>query len=351
MTSKTFGSLRLSMIEAMLICVFISIFTSAIIIFGSDAKDWMLSIKKSKNFKTTPPSSIERFNPDTNLDTNLVSTLPSNVTCEYPIVYNKPWKTGSTFIYTAINTWARNVGRPTFTCSSWPHTAALTLPECLPASPEPCGIYNGHLIIGTSVDEILQRRFPNYKLLTSTRYAPHRIISSFFQTYGYDDKSVINDAFFLRLEHFLTNVFNPYEIVSWYFKEPKTMFRDCPMSAGEKYDMMNEVSKFDFVIDINLMEESNAILKHFSLFTLSDTDAPINTRGTAHKLSLPIRIKHLLYNVSCYERELHHSLLLRMSSLYEVATGSKCVGHGRMASTTSCLHRIERQRLNDTWIF
>lgn len=340
------GSLLLR--EAIFIFVFTITLTTAIIIFvnSSEAKFWRLSIKDTKNCTGTPSSSAEHFN----LHTNSTNTLGGDLDCEYPIVYNKPPKTGSTFIQRSIHVWARKLGRPTFSCSGWSHTAAITLPECLPTSPQRCGIYNAHLIIGKNVEGILQRRLPNYKLLTSTRYAPHRIISSFFQTYGYNEKTVINDAFFSKLENFLSNEFNPYEIVTWYFKEQKDTFRSCPMSSGEKSDIMHQVSKFDVVIDINLMNESNAILKHYSLFTLSNTDAPINPRG-AHNLSLPIHIKDLLYNVSCYERELHHSLLLRMSSLYEVATGAKCLRHGRIASTTSCLHNIERHRLKDTWIF
>lgn len=275
-----------------------------------------------------------------------VSGTPSEtVHCAYPFVYNKPHKTGSTFVAATIRKWATAVGRDQYYCSSYFQLTPIRLKECLPERVNRCGILNCHIHLVPELRPLITAKLPDFRMVTSTRYAPHRILSFYMQSRYLiqPNKSVLPDV-----KHFLLHEFNPYALASYHTEVPLQL-KTCPLALGEEESIMAAVAKYDVVVDVTLKEESNAILKKAGLFSI-ESSARLNSRGSS-QFPLDNELRDILYNVSCYDRAVHNALLLRMASLYEAATNKSCIRHGRLHRTSSCLHDHQRRVLNDTWIF
>lgn len=224
--------------------------------------------------------------------------------------------------------------------------SAIRLQECIPTDDDGCGVVNCHLYLDDTITSVLNSRLPNYRLITSTRYPAHRIISFYLQMKNliFEEGMDISPG----LRDFLMHEFSPSEIIPWH--SGVIEHRLCPISEADRKTMFNLVSKYFIVIDLNLIEESNAILRHHGLFTLPNDTKLVNLRHST-SFKPPRDIQDLLYNVSCYERAIHDSLQLRMASLYEQVTKTKCIHAGRLANFSSCLAKKEREYLQDTWLF
>lgn len=265
--------------------------------------------------------------------------------CAFPLVYNKPMKTGSTFIQTEITRWAKRTNRSNYICGvRWSETA-IRLPECVPHDDDGCGIVNCHLHLSPPIVSLLQDRLPGFRLLTSTRHPPLRIVSEFMQL----GKRHVGESKNLtaELSGFLTNVYSPTAMHGYHFGVLESL--RCPLSVVQEARIFNMVAQYDIVIDANLLDVSNTILRHHNLFQLRPTTR-LNERGSA-RVPLNAQLKQLLRDVSCYEHTLHAALQLRMASLYEEATGRPCVVRGRLNKFTSCLADMEKEVLADEWFF
>lgn len=267
-------------------------------------------------------------------------------TCAYPLVYNKPHKTASTFIQGLITNWTKETNRNNYVCSGQTLETAIYLPECLPRETDECGVLNCHMILSPEVHKMLDKRWPGHRILTSTRYPPHRIVSNFLQINLIRPGSVNETHDALRL--YLSRRFNPWKLYNFHSGENRV--GTCPLKSSDLVAIYNMVMKYDIVIDANLIEESNIILKHNGLFQFPEASSKVNFRG-ASGMTLPEDIKLLLRDVSCVELELHKALHMRMASLYEQATGKPCVKHGRPAKMSSCLADRERVILGDNYLF
>lgn len=266
--------------------------------------------------------------------------------CPYPLVYNKPHKTASTFIQSLITNWTMETNRGNYVCAGQSLETAFYLPECIPRESDGCGVLNCHVILSPEVHSILNTRMPGHRILTSTRYPPHRIVSNFLQI-NFVQPDAVNETYdALRL--YLSKKFNPWKLYNYHTGEGRV--GSCPLQASDKHAIYNMVMKYDIVIDANLVEESNDILKHNGLFTFPEASSKLNFRG-ASGMSLPDDIKDLLRDVSCVEKELHKALQMRMASLYEQATGKSCVKHGRPDKMSSCLADKERVVLGENFLF
>lgn len=279
---------------------------------------------------------------------HVVSREASSTTprCPYPLVYNKPHKTASTYIQSLITNWTAQTNRNNYICAGQTLESAIYFPECIPHKPDECGVVNCHLLLSRQTQSILNVRMPGHRIITSTRYPPHRILSNFMQINRFRGES--SDKMYDDVRRYLTRSFNPWTLYNFHTGEKR--LGSCPIKVLDKTDIYQMVMKYDLVIDANLVEESNIILKHHGLFTFPDKASKVNFRG-ASSLQVPEDIKQLLHNVSCVERELHKALQMRMASLLEKITGKNCVKHGRTHTMTSCIADREKEILGDTWMF
>lgn len=272
-------------------------------------------------------------------------TPAASVQCAYPFIYNKPHKTGSSYISTSIRLWAAAVGRDQYRCSGFDHLTAIRLRECLPEREDRCGILNCHIHLMPELRPLIAAKLPGFRVVTSTRYAPHRILSFYMQQRKFITP---NESMLPDVKHFLLHEFNPYALVSYHIEAPLQL-KTCPLALGDEKNIMAAVAKYDVVVDVTLKQESNSILEKAGLFTFQNS-IKRNSRGSS-LFPLDNELRDILYNVSCYDRAVHNALLLRMASLYEAATNTSCLRHGRLRRTSSCLHDRLRLVLNDTWIF
>lgn len=269
----------------------------------------------------------------------------SSLKCPYPLVYNKPHKTASTYIQGLITNWSKETGRGNYVCAGQSLESAIYLPECIPHKSDGCGVVNCHLILSPETTGILDARMPDHRKITSTRYPPHRIISNFLQINQIRHDSVNETHNALRT--YLSKKFNPWKLYNFHTGEDRV--GSCPLKMSDRVMIYNMVTKFDFVVDANLVEESNTILRHNGLFTFPEVSNKVNFRG-ASGMKLPEDIQQLLRDVACVEFELHKALQMRMASLYEQATGKSCVKHGRPDKMSSCLADKEQIVLKENWL-
>lgn len=308
-----------------------------------------LSLTLIFHHRITPPSAL--FSSPLSLSSNDISSLSALITpspsprCAYPLVYNKPPKTASTHVQFAIADWAARHNRSNYDCSTQPFETAIYLRECVPRTDDGCGVLNCHVILNTYAMDVVRERLPRFRLVTSTRYPPHRIVSHFLQI----NRIQANDTERLnsRLRSYLQRKFNPWRLFNFHVGTER--FGSCPLRLEESSHIWATMTRYDFVVDANIPEASNVILKHNGLFQLPISSHRENPRG-AWATSLSEETLEALHNVSCVEREMHKALLLRMASLYERATGKRCITHGRRAALTSCLEDMERERLKDNWM-
>lgn len=317
--------------------------------------------------------------------------------CGFSLVYNKPPKTGSTTIRNLMMDWANRTNRPAYRCANLPLDNAVVIHECLPDGAGPCAVLGAHLVLSENMMNVIQRKMSNFKLFTTTRYPAHRIISQFMQSRQLvipsssdspssqsgaqalaqaqaeeeeedddddDDDDVIDGeeeekkvgtgGVVKRLDYdvlrFYLKALNPWRLHNFHTGETRS--GTCPLTHAEMTHIFSTVTRYDIVIDPNLPDESNAILRHLNLFTIPPRAPRLNVRHSSSAiLDLPPDVVSLLRNVSCVEVELHKAMLLRMASLYESATGRPCIRHGPRLLLTSCLEDKERQLLNSTWLF
>lgn len=274
------------------------------------------------------------------------STLSTTQACDFPIVYNKPPKTASSYIQTVISNWTRDTNRGNYMCSTNPIVTSAVLHECLPQEGDACGVFNCHIFMSQAARGLLEQRLPNYRLLTSTRYPPHRIVSYFLQINSLKVDS--SPDFHKALRWYLLN-YNPWRLYNYHTAEER--MGSCPVTNEEMRLIFNLATSFDIVIDANLRDESNAILRNFNMFQLPPVaDANRNKERGAYRLALPNDIKGLLKNISCVEVELHKALQVRMASLYQQATGTSCVQHSPRHTLSSCIEEKEKEVLKDNLI-
>lgn len=271
--------------------------------------------------------------------------------CDFPIVYHKPPKTAGTYIQTLITEWAKRTGRSNYLCGGRRAIeTVMYLHECVSREDDGCGILNAHLVLTPQATAILGQRLPNYRLLTSTRYPAHRIVSLFLQLNLFKTENMTDAAAVEKgLQDYLRDQYNPWGQYNFYTggHRKKTA---CPLRQSERMDIFNVASQYDLVVDANLPEISNVILKDYGLFQFPEHADPVNVRG-AGELKLSEETLDLIRNVSCVEDELHRALHLRMASLYEKATGEACVESGRIDDLKTCLDERERANLKQhTWL-
>lgn len=282
---------------------------------------------------------------------NRKQTTPPVHGCDFPIVYNKPPKTASSFLQDVISNWSRQVGRNDYRCSRTPLVASAVLPECIPRSGDSCGILNSHIFMTPSTRRLLSQRLPKYLTLTSIRYPPHRIISMFLFTRRLRQDQLHQDSphILAALDSYLRS-FNPWRLYNYHTGDTRT--GTCPLREDEVRDIYSFSATVDIVVDVSLRQESNVILKHFDLFQIPAVDdlaARPKERGTT-QAKLPQQHLDMLRNISCVEMELHRALQVRMASLYELASGQLCLTHGVMKKLDSCIARRERQVLTNSWL-
>lgn len=109
------------------------------------------------------------------------------------------------------------------------------------------------------------------------------------------------------------------------------------------------VGRYHIVIDANVREASNAILKHHGLFqlpNLEDGKVKRHKDRGAYKLELTEEMKMKLNKQACVEKMLHAAMQTRMASLYEQATGEQCI-----FKNETCIGRMEEEELKSNWIF
>lgn len=265
--------------------------------------------------------------------------------CEFPIVYLKPPKTASSFIQTVVLNWSQTVGRPSYICADTPLLTSVILPDCLPQVAEPCAVFSSHIFFNKRARGLLEERMPGYKTVVSTRFPPHRIVSMYMFVNNLRES---DPDLFKGLDYYLTG-FNPWRHFNYLTGETRT--GECPLTYEDRRDIANVASLYDVVIDVNALEESNAILKHFNMFTLpavSESSDREKHRGAA-KLTVPEAMLQKLRSKVCVEEELHRAFQIRMASLYEKITGVSCFVDGHWKKLDNCIMKKERQTLQGSW--
>lgn len=279
---------------------------------------------------------------------NTTKLLEKESRCEFPIVYNKPPKTAGTYIQKLITDWTSRTNRTNYLCGGKRAIeTSIYLQECVSRQDDGCGVFNAHIVLTPQAMSILNKRLPNHWLLTSTRYPPHRIVSLFLQLnlYKMDNKSNADEVE-KRLQLYLRQ-FNPW--VHYNFHSGENLKGTCPLQRSDVVRIFNLASQFDLVVDANIPEESNVILKDHGLFQFPVSITPVNVRG-AGDMKLSEKTLELIQNVSCVEDTLHKALHLRMASLYEKASGKHCIKSARIDDLVTCLDVKERVTLQHSWI-
>lgn len=265
--------------------------------------------------------------------------------CEFPILYNKPPKTASSFIQTVIVNWSQQVGRPYYLCAETPLLTSVILPDCIPEVGNSCAVFSSHIFFNNRARKFFDERMPGFKLVTSTRYPPHRIISMymFINNLREDDPKVYDG-----LDYYLDN-FNPWRQFNYLTGETRT--GECPLTYEDRRDIANVASFFDIVIDVNALEESNAILKHFNIFTLPTVNDSSQKEKHLGAAKLKLSEKHLtkLRSKVCVEEDLHRAFQVRMASLYQKISGVSCHHDAHWQKIENCIMEKERQTLRGSW--
>lgn len=218
------------------------------------------------------------------------------------------------------------------------------LPSPLSANPDAgdmCKVLNCPFYLDETTRGLLDQRLPNHVLLTSTRYPPHRIVSSYLHrsNFNLDDLDNRNE-FWDSLRTYLRE-YNPWTLFNYHTK--KAINRPCPLTHSDTVMINSVMARYNIVIDVNLPTISNHILRHFNLFTLPN--APRIAQRAAFRLAPPLDVQQLLSSVVCVETEMHFALHFRMASLYEKITGQPCV------SNPSCITLLEQQAFNKSNVF
>lgn len=247
--------------------------------------------------------------------------------CDAPIVYNKPAKTGSTSIQTAMISWAKSSGRRGIKCSAYIAKTSMQLRECIPHDSSRCAVLATHIELDAGTRELITKRLGgDFISMTSTRAPQERLVSFYMQTKKI--RSAEAQEHMGEIAAFARGM-NPWDLYNYHTGEART--GRCPLDEMEKRVLVNMVKHYDIVLDMDLPDESNAILKNYDLFQLSKKR--LNNRGS-EKLVLNKEARLAIKKVSCVEEEMHRLFRLRMASLYEKATGEPCLSEQR--NPTAC---------------
>jgi len=255
-----------------------------------------------------------------------LKTDPSASKCAYPIVYNKPHKTGSTTIQMFALRWAQKKGRPAYKCSGFIQKARFQIRECIPHDSSGCAMVATHIELDDITRELLENRIGKFKTITSTRRPDHRILSSFMQTrhLTISRANLDKNGTLADLKRFLID-FNPWKVYNYH--TGRFVQGTCPMSPSEEHRLVKLVNRYDIVLDVDLIHQSNTILAAHDLFQLS-ANSTVNSRGST-MLQLDAEARELLRSKMCVEDELHRLFRFRMASAYEKARGKKCLTDSR----------------------
>lgn len=284
--------------------------------------------------------------------------LSSRQRCDFSIFYNKPPKTAGTYTQNELKKWARLTEpnqRTIEDCGGKRDIETnVRIRDCLPDYDNNCLLFTAHIKLDRSIRRLIFDRLPSVKYITTTRYPPHRITSLFLQLYKYNftdvqqDKAQIEDDF----EKFLVK-FNPWTLYNYHSGE--NMKGACPVGNNEMQKIFNVASLYDIVLDVNLVKESNTILRHYGLFQLPEVSEDMErkmVRGT-HQFALNDRLKSLLRSKMCVEDQLHRALHFRMAATYEriLRDDESCINHGNIHVLNSCMDERERAILgNHSWV-
>lgn len=268
-------------------------------------------------------------------------------TCKYggrALVYNKAPKTASSFIQGVIINWTERENRPLYQCYRPPLLTLANIRSCLPAEPDPCGVFSCHVFLEPYTSRLFAQFFPNHLLATSTRYPGHRIVSMFLFSRGMrdDDPRVP-----YGLARFLEG-WNPWTLFNYHTGLSRS--GACPLSRDEQLVVYAVATRFDVIIDANARAASNVILKHHGLFTLPSVAVEDrNKERGAVRVNMTDDLLSALRNVACVEDELHRALQFRMARLYEDASGKQCIYDQSMPKPDTCIEHEERDSLKNYW--
>ena len=181
------------------------------------------------------------------------------------------------------------------------------------------------MVLNPSLERMFERKLGKDVLwMTSTRSGRERRLSHFLQVNRIrHDAAALDD-----LKSYLKRA-NPWHDYNYMNGELRNS--PCPVSWTDSQSITEMASKYDIVIDADLPDVSNVILKHFGLFQL--TDSSVNVRG-ASNLVLDDETEELVKKASCVDEEMHKLLRVRMGSLYEMITGIPC--NNRSKDATPC---------------
>lgn len=282
------------------------------------------------------------------VNATIITRTTTNKKCDFPFVYNKAPKCASSFIHSVINKWSKEQGRNNYKCGLGPSKSNLILEECLPRKVrDHCGILNCHIFLNKQTKKVVSERLPNHRLMTSTRYPPHRIVSFYLFVRGFTVDTITSNPprHFLLLRNYLRQ-YNPWRLYNYHTGEYRT--GTCPLSDGERILITSLAQQYHIVIDANLRNVSNEILGHYNLFQLPllQQGEKRNKEGGAYRMQLTGEVKEALQNVSCVESALHQALQVRMASAYQEATGIPCV-----FETSNCIEQMEKDALASNWVF
>lgn len=235
------------------------------------------------------------------------------------IVYNKPHKTGCTYIQTQLKTWAKRHKIPFRKCT-WNYAENVArFRECVPdGSPQ---VLAFHFYWSQEVKSILTEKFNSVFLLTSTRHPRMRIPSLFLQIkkWGAEYVSKHKKIFDKEFKRFISDM-NWIDL--FYYHTGEHINKTFPLSNDSKQKIHEISGKYHAVIDLDLKNESEYILKKMNLFSVF-TGKMENVRGS-NQLNLSKTSIQLIDRTFCAELELHKALLFRMSMLYDVQNDNQC---------------------------
>lgn len=279
--------------------------------------------------------------------------------CAFPIVYNKPHKTGSTFLKAHLANWAKSKKRPLYDCGGNDLDSAARLHDCVQAGSSSCGVMNAHLVLSGQTLSYLEKVLPNFRLMTSTRYPPMRILSAFLQYHkieGADVKGKEGNELFRKFMH---DIYEEWGLYNFHFGD--TRVGSCPPTRAERAHIYEAMGRYDIVVDLTLPDVSNIILRRFGLFNYTEIMesqsglTAANVRGSSLD-ALDDESKELMKNKSCIEWAMHRAMQNRMASTYDKARGtfnipysSRCLPPGRLETITSCLEGREKVSLGSVW--
>lgn len=257
-----------------------------------------------------------------------ITSIPQNdsISCPRPILYNKPHKTGSTSIKADLLAWAASQHRPAYVCSPHINVSQIRIRECVPPEVHRSRcrgpVIAAHIRLDDSLLNILTSYIADKPLLvTSTRSPETRITSQFLQ-YQHTKLQLgkpLPPKLEAALQSFLRN-WNPWQLYNYH--TGSSILSPCPLSYGDRRRLEIFVNRYDVVIDVDRKNVSNVVLKSFDLFQLSGRVENVRGTGSAIFTSLT---DQLLANVSCVETEMHRLFSLRLASLYQRASGERCL--------------------------